>query len=105
MIFFFKSYAQDNSKSGVLYILSPISYRLYFTIFTAYVHSHNVEHEKLILRLKSLFCTKIFQRKMKLFLGLLAIVSGKTECNGSKYSPLGCFTDDPPFTVPGYRPG
>ena len=29
----------------------------------------------------------------------------KTECNGEKYSPLGCFTDDFPFHVVGYRPG
>ena len=42
---------------------------------------------------------------MKLFLLGFGLVSAKTECNGSKYSPLGCFTDDPPFSVPGYRPG
>ena len=42
--------------------------------------------------------------KMKLFIGLFGFISAKTECNGSKYSPLGCFTDDPPFSVPGYRP-
>ena len=41
---------------------------------------------------------------MKIFIGFLGFISAKTECNGSKYSPLGCFTDDPPFSVPGYRP-
>merc|ERR1712046_29950 len=44
-------------------------------------------------------------KKMKLFyLSAGCLVSAKTECNGTKYSPLGCFTDDPPFSVPGYRP-
>ena len=41
---------------------------------------------------------------MKFLVGFLGFISAKTECNGSKYSPLGCFTDDPPFSVPGYRP-
>ena len=53
--------------------------------------------------------TKYFKKlknvsKMKIFIGLFGLISAKTECNGSKYSPLGCFTDDPPFSVPGYRP-
>lgn len=41
---------------------------------------------------------------MLLSFGLLGVAFARTECNGSKYSPLGCFTDDPPFSVPGYRP-
>ena len=41
---------------------------------------------------------------MLLSFGLIGFAAAKTQCNGSKYSPLGCFTDDPPFTVPGYRP-
>ena len=41
---------------------------------------------------------------MLLSFGLIGLAAAKTQCNGSKYSPLGCFTDDPPFTVPGYRP-
>ena len=30
-------------------------------------------------------------------------VSATVECNGLKYSPLGCFTDEYPFSVEGYR--
>ena len=38
---------------------------------------------------------------MKIIFGLVSLASATTECNGSKYSPLGCFTDDPPFYVAG----
>ena len=41
---------------------------------------------------------------MKLLVGLFGFITARTECNGADYSPLGCFTDDPPFSVPGYRP-
>ena len=46
----------------------------------------------------------IFTEKMKLFVGFFLLIAARTECNGADYSPLGCFTDDPPFSVPGYRP-
>ena len=46
----------------------------------------------------------IFTEKMKLFVGLFGFIAARTECNGADYAPLGCFTDDPPFSVPGYRP-
>ena len=36
---------------------------------------------------------------------LFAGVTATTECNGTKYSPLGCFTDEYPFSVEGYRQG
>ena len=40
-----------------------------------------------------------------MFLSLLFAnqVSATVECNGLKYSPLGCFTDEYPFSVEGYR--
>ena len=36
---------------------------------------------------------------------VLKFVASTTVCNGPDYEPLGCFTDDYPFSIPIYRPG
>ena len=41
---------------------------------------------------------------MKIIFLKIKLILSVTECNGPKYSPLGCFTDDPPFSIPDYRP-
>ena len=46
-----------------------------------------------------------FIRVAMLFLYLFGSTSATVECNGPKYSPLGCFTDEYPFSVDGYRNG
>ena len=38
-------------------------------------------------------------------LKFISIANAETVCNGEDYTPLGCFTDEFPYHVPGYRQG
>ena len=74
------------------------------TVKFAYVFQYCVIFCRSSNRVGILILQIFFTEKMKFLVGFFGFIAARTECNGADYSPLGCFTDDPPFSVPGYRP-